>query len=102
MILGMLDYFEAHNLREPPVAIGYDSLIEIQQKILESKVMGSIQQSPGEMGRSAIVSLQKYFNGQRVEPNQIIEPKLTVRKFQLDSLTEKELEIVSPAAAKKM
>jgi len=92
----VLDAFESQNLREPSILVGYDAVLEVQRKILESKITASVQQSPADMARTAIESLRTYWNGTSVEPDQIITPKLAVRKFQLDLLGEKELAIVSP------
>lgn len=96
MILGVLDAFESNNLREPPILIGYDAILEVQRKILESKVTASVQQSPADMGRVAADTIQAAVKGKAVESRQIIPPRLAVRKFQLDLLDEKELAIVSP------
>lgn len=96
MILGVLDAFESNNLREPPILVGYDAILEVQRKILESKITASVQQSPADMGRVAADSIRTALEGGAVEPKQIIPPKLAVRKFQLDLLEEKELAIVSP------
>ncbi len=96
MILGVLDAFEANNLREPPVLIGYDAILEVQRKILESKITASVQQSPADMGRVAADSIRAALHGDSVQREQIISPKLAVQKFQLDLLGEKELAIVSP------
>lgn len=96
MILGVLDAFESNNLREPPILVGYDAILEVQRKILESKITASVQQSPTDMGRVAADSIWAAFQGRAVEPRQILPPKLAVRKFQLDLLEEKELAIVSP------
>ena len=96
MILGVLDAFESSNLREPSILVGYDAVLEVQRKILESKITASVQQAPADMARTAIDSLKLYWEGKTVPPDQIITPKLAVRKFQLDLLGEKELAIVSP------
>ncbi|PIR23402.1 MAG: hypothetical protein COV44_02865 [Deltaproteobacteria bacterium CG11_big_fil_rev_8_21_14_0_20_45_16] len=96
MILGVLDAFESNNLREPPILIGYDAILEVQRKILESKITASVQQSPADMGRVAVDSIRSALSGTPVEKQQIIRPQLAVRKFQLDLLEEKELAIVSP------
>lgn len=96
MILGALDAFESKNIREPAILIGYDAVLEVQRKILESKITASVQQSPADMARAAIDSLKSFWEGKDVPPEQIITPRLAVRKFQLDLLGEKELAIVSP------
>jgi ribose transport system substrate-binding protein len=96
MILGALDAFESKNLREPAILVGYDAVLEVQRKILESKITGSVQQSPADMARASMDSLKAYWEGKNVPPEQIITPRLAVRKFQLDLLGEKELAIVSP------
>jgi ABC-type sugar transport system substrate-binding protein len=98
MILGALDAFESKNLREPAILVGYDAVLEVQRKILESKITGSVQQSPADMARASIESLKAYWEGQSVPAEQMITPRLAVRKFQLDLLGEKELAIVSPKA----
>ncbi|TVQ77143.1 MAG: sugar ABC transporter substrate-binding protein [Bradymonadales bacterium] len=96
MILGVLDAFESNNLREPPILVGYDAILEVQRKILESKITASVQQSPADMGRVAADSIAAATQGADVQKRQIIAPRLAVRKFQLDLLGEKELAIVSP------
>lgn len=98
MILGVLDAFESRNLREPAILVGYDAVLEVQRKILESKITASVQQSPADMARAAIESLKSFWEGKRVPVDQVITPKLAVRKFQLDLMGEKELAIVSPKA----
>lgn len=96
MILGVLDAFESRNLREPPILIGYDSLVEVQRKILEAKITASVQQSPDEMGRTAVRVLKDHFDNKEVEKKVVIDPRLTVRRFQLDSLSAQDLVYVSP------
>jgi len=96
MILGALAAFEAKSIREPAILIGYDAVLEVQRKILESKITASVQQSPADMARASIDSLKAFWEGKPVAAEQIITPRLAVRKFQLDLLGEKELAIVSP------
>lgn len=98
MALGMLNVFESRNLREPPVTVGYDSILEVQRKILESKITASVEQSPAEMGRAAVTAINNFFQNKPVEAIQIIEPRLTVRKFRVDSITERDLDNLAPKA----
>ncbi len=95
MILGVLDVFEQSKLREPAVMVGYDAILEVQKKILESKIRASIQQSPSEMGRTAIDSFANFFNREPLEKVQIIEPKLALQSLKLDGLTDKEFETMT-------
>ncbi len=98
MALGMLNIFESKNLREPPVTIGYDSILEVQKKILESKITASVEQSPTEMGKVAVTSLKAHFEEKPVQASQVIEPKLTVRKYRIESISEKDLDNLAPSA----
>jgi ABC-type sugar transport system substrate-binding protein len=93
MTLGVLEAFDKSTVRRPPVLMGYDSVPEVQRKILAGKIKASVEQSPADMGRASMTSFHNYFDAKPVEKYQTILPRLTVQSHKLES-------IAPPAEAK--
>lgn len=92
MILGLLTAFDGKAGMVPDLIVGYDSIIEVQREILRGRMSASVQQLPAEMGRVAIQTLHDHFQKLPSERKVLIPPRLSVRRFQLDTLSEEDLE----------
>lgn len=92
MILGVLAALEEHKIRAPSLMVGYDAILEAQRKILDGKLTASVEQFPSEMGVRSVQTLNKHFLGEGVEKTQIVLPQLSMRKLQVETYSEKDLE----------
>jgi ribose transport system substrate-binding protein len=93
MILGLIESFIDESRQLPKLLVGYDSIIEVQRKILLGQISASVQQLPAEMGRAAVQALHsKHFNIFEGDRSILITPRLSVRRFQLETLSEEDFE----------
>lgn len=85
MALGVIDEMIAKGLNLPPI-IGYDSVKEAQQFILEGKLAASIVQFPARMGAEAVKAAIDLSEGRAVQSQVLIPPAITVRKVQIETI----------------
>lgn len=85
MALGVIDEMLARGLELPPI-IGYDSVKEAQQAILDGKLAASIVQFPARMGAEAIKAAIALTEGRPVQRQVLIPPAITVRKVQIETI----------------
>ena len=102
MILGVLAALEEKKIRPPSLMVGYDAILEAQRKILDGKLTASVEQFPSEMGVRSVQTLNKFFSGQSVEKIQVVLPQLSMRKLQVETYSEKDLEGLRKQTAKKV
>ena len=101
MILGVLAAFEEHKMRPPTVMVGYDAILEAQRKILDGKLTASVEQFPSEMGVRSVQSLSQYFKGGKVEKVQVVLPQLSMRKLEIETYSDKDLDTIQKPDVKK-
>lgn len=91
MALGVIDALKDRQPAHFPTIIGYDSVREAQEAILEGKLGASVIQFPAKMGRESVAALFNLFKG-RTSPRRIlIEPELSVQKSFITSLKKSDL-----------
>ncbi len=100
MILGVLKAFEERKVRAPEIMVGYDAILEAQKKILSGKLTASVEQFPSQMGIRSIQAIQKHFSNETVEKTQLVTPQLSMRKLEVKTYSEKDLETVQPKPKK--
>lgn len=86
MALGVLDVFDRHNIKKRPHIIGYDSILEAQQAIMEGRMDASVIQFPSQMGKEAVRAAIAIHKGEFVPRKIMIEPELSVRKQYIESV----------------
>lgn len=84
MALGVIDILSGNAMI--PAIIGYDSIREAQQAILEDKLMASVIQFPARMGAEAIKAIIAISEGKVVPTKILIKPEMSIRKVTLDSM----------------
>jgi len=85
MALGVIDALSAKKEKLPPI-IGYDSVKEAQQAIMEGKMAASIVQFPSKMGSEAVKAALALLKKEKVERKILIGPEITVRKIQIETI----------------
>lgn len=85
MALGVVDALLGEKVKLPPI-IGYDSIKEAQQAILEGKMVASIVQFPSRMGSESIRAAVALLQDKQVERKILIGPEITVRRIQIETI----------------
>lgn len=101
MILGVLKAFEEKRMRSPAIMVGYDAILEAQKKILAGKLTASVEQFPSKMGIQSVQALDQFFRGLDVKKEQLVIPQLSMRKLQVETYTEEDLESHQPREGTK-
>jgi ABC-type sugar transport system substrate-binding protein len=86
MALGVLDVFDRHNIKKRPHIIGYDSILEAQQSIIEGRMDASVIQFPSQMGKEAVRAVVALRKGEFVPRKIMIKPELSIRKQYIESV----------------
>lgn len=86
MALGVIDSLLAKGLKKMPVIIGYDSVREAQEAILEGNLAASVIQFPAKMGSEGIKTLFALSKGVTTSRKILIDPELSVKKSFITSL----------------
>ncbi len=94
MILGVLSAFEERKIRPPTILVGYDAILEAQRKILDGKITASVEQFPSQMGTRAVQTLSSFFRGEQIQKEQLVLPQLSMRKLEVKTYSEKDLEFM--------
>lgn len=91
MALGVLDVFDRHNVKKRPHIVGYDSILEAQQAIMEGRMDASVTQFPAQMGKEAVRAAIALRKGEFVPRQIMIKPELSVRKQYIESVKLKDV-----------
>ena len=86
MALGVLDVFGHHNIKKRPHIIGYDSILEAQQAIMEGRMDASVIQFPAQMGKEAVRDAVALRRGEFVSRKIMIKPELSVQRQYIGSV----------------
>lgn len=94
MILGVLAAFEEKRLRPPLFMIGYDAILEAQRAMLDGRLTASVEQFPSQMGIRAVKALASFYQNEAVEKEQLVPPQLSMRKLEVETFSEKDLDTI--------
>jgi ribose transport system substrate-binding protein len=92
MALGVLDVMDEMGLKRRPRVIGYDSIREAQQMILNGSLDASVIQYPALMGREAVRAIVSITEGKYVADRILIPPRLSVKKTMIGTVGIDELD----------
>lgn len=91
MALGVLDVIREMEIKSGPHIIGYDSIREAQQMILQGEMDASVVQYPALMGKEAVRAIVALKSSEYVPNKIMIPPRLSIKQTLIGTVGINEL-----------
>ena len=80
MALGVIQELPLAKHKHHPRIIGYDSIREAQEAILQGTLAASVVQFPAKMGSDGVSAMDELLHGNKVPAQSLIQPELSIRQ----------------------